>query len=226
MTRHRWLKAEWPTPIRTLAKRIRQHTFTEGEPSGFIVDRVRDDFLEARYVERYEFQETISDPFGKELTFDRLEFRQTAFRASQEWPSLELVDAPRSSQSLVNRLLEATDFTLPITPVAVDVLLWADAVQEVLKTKVVIESIQVGALQVDTGVQAKVVMKSDQDVRSACKDLIQGRRHVLEKLQFRVTQGNLSAMVLLANTAAAKIEGRDLHDDLLVAIRLALPTPK
>ena len=208
-----------------LAKRLRQHSFGDGAQSGFILDRVLDDRLEARYIERYEFQETIADPFGKEVTLDRLEYRQTAFRVSPGWPGLELIDAPRSAQSLVNELLEATDFSLPITPIAVDVLNWVDAFQAASRIKLVIASAQVGELQLDEGVRAKVVIRGDKDVREACKNLTRGMKHVLEKLQFRVTLGPNLATVLLANNATAKVDGRDVSDDLLHFIRSALPTP-
>lgn len=126
-SRHRWFQADWPTPPRTLAKRLRQHSFADDTQCGFILDRVRDEYLEGRYIERYEFQETVADPFGKEVTVDRLEYRQAAFRVAPGWPGLELIDAPRSSQSLVNALLESTDFALPIQLLTLDVLRWVDA---------------------------------------------------------------------------------------------------
>lgn len=223
MTRHRWMKAEWPFPVRLLAKRIKQHSFVDEGQTGFIVDRVRDEYLEARYVERYEFDETVSDPFGKELTFKRLEFRQTAFRASPDWPGLELIDPARSVQTLVNELLQATEFSLSVTPMAVDVMRWAEAFQDLADTKVVISSAQIGALVLEDGVQAKVVMKGDKDVRGAYKVLARGKKHVLEKLQFRITQGSASALILLANNATAKVDGRDLSEDVLALIRRALP---
>lgn len=222
-SRYRWMQADWPVPIRTLAKRVKENTFSHDESSGFILDRVRDDFLEARFIERYEFQETVADPFGKELTFDRLEFRQTSFRAALGWPGLELVDAPRSSNSLVSQLLEATNFALPIAPLTVEVLMWVDSFQQVFGGPIVIDSIQLGSLQVEDSVRAKVVLKGDKDVRAACKELIRGRKHVLEKLQCRVVRGHLRASVLMANNAAVKIEGHDLHDDILQALRDSLP---
>lgn len=223
MSRYRWLQADWPLPVRTLAKRIRQRSFSEDGSSGFILDRVRDDFLEARYVERYEYEETVADPFGKELTFNRLEFYQTSFRAAPEWPGLELVDAPRSTQSLVSQLLEITDFALPIAPLTVDVMTWANVFQEHFGSRVVIDSIQLGALHIDRSVRAKVVLKGEEDVSSAYKELIGGRRHVLEKLQFRAVRGDLRASVLIANNAAVKIEGSDIHDEVLMALRDSLP---
>ncbi|WP_063899299.1 hypothetical protein [Burkholderia ubonensis] len=223
MSRYRWLQADWPMPVRTLAKQIRQRSFSDDESSGFILDRVRDDFLEARYVERYEYEETVSDPFGKALTFNRLEFHQTSFRAAPEWPGLELVDAPRSTQSLVSQLLEIADFALSIAPLMVDVMTWANVFQEHFGSRVVIDSIQLGALHIDKSVRAKVMLKGEEDVRSACKELIAGRKHVLEKLQFRVARGDLRTAVLIANNAAVRIDGNDLHDDVLVALRNSLP---
>ncbi len=225
MSRFRWLQADWPLPVRTLAKQIRQRAFSDDESSGFILDRVRDDFLEARYVERYEYEETIADPFGKEMTLNRLEFRQTSFRAAPGWPGLELVDAPRSSQSLVSQLLEITDFALPVTPLTVDVMGWADAFQQHFGNRIVIDSIQLGSLQIEHGVRAKVVLKGEEDVRTACKELIGGRKHILEKLQLRIAQGHLRSSVLMANNASVKIDGIELHDAILESLRHSLPTP-
>lgn len=225
MTRRRWLRAEWPMAIRTLAKRVRQQEFSEGRASGFILDRVRDDSLEARFVERYEYTETVSDPYGKELKFDRLEFRQTAFRATPGWPGLELIDAPRSTQSLVSGLLEASNFELAVSPIEVNVLAWADELQRALGAEAVIDSLQVAALMVADGIKAKVMLKGERDVRAACKEMLQGRKHVLEKLQLRVTVGTTQATVVLTNGASAKVDGIDVPVELVEHLRASLPKP-
>jgi hypothetical protein len=215
--------ANWPLPIRTIGTRLKEHSFSNDERSGFILERVRDDLIEARYVERYEFKETVSDPFGKLMTFDRLEYRQTSFRASPNWPGLELIDAPRSSQGLVSELLEATNFTLSIAPLTVELLKWADAFQQSLGRAIIIDSIQLGSLYVEDGVKAKVVLKGDKDVRAACKELVNGKTHILEKLNCRVVNGQSRVSVLMANNAAIKIEGNSSHDDILQALRSSLP---
>lgn len=223
MTRYRWLRAEWPMTIRSLAKRVRQQEFSEGRASGFILDRVRDDSLEARFVERYEYTETVSDPYGKELTFDRLEFRQTAFRATPGWPGLQLLDAPRSTQSLVSGLLEASNFELAVSPIDVNVLAWADQFQRALGAEVVIDSLQVAALMVSEGIKAKVMLKGEKDVRVACKEMVMGRKHVLEKLQMRVTVGGTRTTVVLTNGAGAKIDGLDVPVELVELLTASLP---
>lgn len=222
MTRYRWLEADWPAAIKGLSKKVRQNSFrTEGH-SGFLLDRVRDDFLEARYIERFEFQETVSDPFGKEVTLDRLEYRQTAFRATATWPGLELIDPSRSVQQLLNELIEASDFSVSLAPLSVDVLKWAEGIQQTFGGLLTISSIQLGGLKLEDSTTAKVVLKGEKDVREACRKLTGNRPHVLEKLQFRITVGSTSATVLLANNATAKIEGGDVEAELLAAIRKAM----
>jgi hypothetical protein len=225
MTRYRWLEADWPAAIKGLSKRVRQNNFGAEGHSGFLLDRVRDEYLEARYIERFEFQETVSDPFGKEVTLDRLEYRQTAFRATSTWPGLELVDPSRSVQQLLNELVEASDFSVSLSPLSVDVLIWADGVQREFGGLLTISSIQVGGLRLEDGTVAKVVLKGEKDVREACRKLIGDRPHVLEKLQFRIAIGSTSTTVLLANNATAKVEGGDAEAELLVAIRKAIPGP-
>ncbi|MEK6418270.1 hypothetical protein C7399_12073 [Paraburkholderia tropica] len=223
MTRYRWLQAEWPLPIRSLAKKIQQQSFADGASNGFIMDRVRENSLEARYIERYEYEETVSDPFGKELTLRRLEFRQTAFRASPNLPGLELVDAPRSVQGLMSQLIEVCNFDLVISPFTVNVMHWAERFEGSFDGPIVIDSIQLGALQVGRGVRAKVVLKGEEDVRSACDKLVSGKKHVLEKLQFRALRDGTGTTVLMANNASVKIDSVGLHDETLAALRASLP---
>lgn len=223
MTRYRWLKAEWPMTTRALAKRMRQQEFSEGRASGFILDRVRDDALEARFVERYEYTETVSDPYGKQLTYDRLEFRQTAFRATPAWPGIELLDAPRSTQSLVSSLLEACNFELSISPIDVDVMEWASELQHALGADALIDSIQIAALVVADGVKGKVLLKGDKDVRTAYNDLVRGRKHLLERLQMRLFFQGTRCTVSLSNVAGAKVDGSDTPSALVQQLRAALP---
>ncbi len=222
MSRYRWLRAEWPSAIRTVAKRLREHAFVEGGHSGFILDRIRDDFFEARYIERFEYQETVADPFGQEVRFERLEYRQTRFRATQDGPGFELIDAPRSAQALVNELLQATDYSLTIEPLVIDVLGWVDAIQASTSEKLAVLSLQVGALHLDEEIRGKFALKGNVDVRDAATELIGGKAHVVEKVQFRVKTASGTTAVTLSNNASAKLEGSGRDIDFLDVVRRAL----
>lgn len=225
MKRFRWFQVEWPISIRLLAKRIKMRQFDGESGHGFFVDRVRDDYLEARYVERVEYTDVVVDPFGKELTFDRVEFRQTLFRATSTAPGLELIDPPRNVQALMNRLSEAVDFEVAITPAAVDVLSWAAVLQNVGGVSSIVDSLQVGALEIETGIVAKVVVKGDRDVRSACAALTQARKFAMEKIQLRLS-GPYRGTVVLSAVGTAVLSSEDTTEHLLEPLRQALSQAK
>lgn len=221
MKRIRWFQVEWPTSIRTLAKRIKMRTFDGESGHGFFIDRVRDDYLEARYVERVEYTDVVVDPFGKELTFERVEFHQTLFRASSAAPGLELIDPPRNVQSLMNRLSEVMDFEVAITPAAVDVLSWSAALQNVSGISSVVDSLQIGALELGLGIVAKVVVKGDRDVRAACTALTQDRKFAIEKIQLRLASPRRGTVVLSSGGAAA-LSTEDSVEHLMQPLRISL----
>ncbi|MGV8822725.1 hypothetical protein [Methylibium petroleiphilum] len=220
MTRYRWYRAEWPMGMRFLAKRLKSKAFDDDGADGFVLDRVRDNYVEGRFIERFEYDDTIIDPFGKELSFHRVDYNQCEFRAFDTSPGLELVDAPRSIQAMVSRMLEATDFSLAISPLSVNVLDWADAFQRAAKVSALVDSMQLGALELASGISAKAVIRGDTDVREVGATLIEGRRHTLEKLQLRLS-GPQRTKVILTNVGSVKIEP-EIADELLPALRESL----
>jgi len=219
--RYKWLQVQWPISMKTLEKRLRASSFGSDVTHGFVIDRAREDLLEARYVERIEYTETITDPFGEELSFERVEFRQSHFRAATHGAGLELRDPPRSIQPLMNRLSEATDFEVAISPYSVDVLAWAATFQEGSGLPCVVDSLQMNDLQVEPGISAKIVIKGDRDVRLACEKLAAGRRFSLERVQLRLVKRSLGTIVL-SNTGAATLNLDDPDGMFLEKLRAGL----
>lgn len=207
--------------MRTLSKHLKARPFDSAATHGFVIDRVREEFLEARYVERIEYTETITDPFGIELSFDRVEFRQSSFRASPYGPGLELRNPPRSVQSLLNRLSEATDFEVAIVPHTVDVLEWGTRLHALSGLKSVVDSLQLNSVALEPGIQAKIVVKGDRDVREAYAALTSQRKHTLEKIQLRLDKPN-AGTIILGRTASASLSVDDPQEQILQSLRDAL----
>lgn len=222
MKRFRWMRAQWPLSMRTLGQRLKRKAFGPEVSHGFVIDRIRDEFLEGRYIERIEYTETVTDPFGAELSFDRVEYRQSAFRATAFGSGLELRDPPRSVQSLMNRLSEAADFGVAIATPTVDVLAWATQFQKIAQISPVVDSLQIGLLELEQGITAKVVVKGNRDVRAACTSLTGDRKFLLEKIQLRLPKP-ASGVIVFANTASVSLGVDDPSDELLEALRAAMP---
>lgn len=221
MKRYRWLKARWPISMRVLAKRLRAKAFDGVQVEGFVLDRVRDDFIDARFVEKVEYDDTVTDPFGVESSFHRVEYRKCEFKAMMDGPGLEIVDAPRTVQTMVSRLAEATDFALAISPLSVDVLAWATAVQRRLNVAGVVDSLQVGEVELSEGVQAKAVVRGGGDVLAATQALVHGKQHVIEKVQIRFS-GSKRMTLLLTKRGVARFD-QDPSEELLEVVRSSLP---
>lgn len=218
--RYRWLAVQWPIALRILGKRLKAMPFGGEATHGFVVDRIRDDMLEARYVERIEYTEKILDPFGAELSFDRVEFRQSLFCASSRGPGLEVRDPPRSLQPLLNRLSEATDFEVAITPYPVDVLAWAMRFQAGTGLPLVVDSLQMNSLQVEDGITAKIVIKGNRDVRAASTNLAANRKFQMERIQLSL-EGSRGS-VILSSTGSAALNVDDPDNFLLEQLRGSL----
>jgi hypothetical protein len=221
MKRYRWLKARWPISMRVLAKRLRTKAFDGEQVEGFVLDRVRDDFLDARFVEKIEYDDTVTDPFGVEASFHRVEYRSCEFRAALAGPGLELLNAPRSVQAMISRLAEVTDFTLAISPLSVNVLDWASEVQRRLNVEGVVDSLQLAGMELASSVQAKAVIKGSVDVLEATQALVLGRKHVIEKVQIRFMRPKRLTM-LLTNNGVARFD-QEPSEDLLSIVRESLP---
>lgn len=219
--RYRWLNAQWPVSMKTLGRRLKAREFRGDATHGFVIDRLRDDLLEARYVERVEYTETITDPFGKELSFERVEFRQSHFRATVYGAGLEIRDPPRSVQPLMNRLSEATDFEVTISPYTIDVLKWAAKFQSASGFSCHVDSLQMSDLQLEDGVVAKVVIKGDQDVRQACTKLAANRRYLLERIQLRLDKPRAGTIVL-SHSGAATLSLDHSDEEILEYLRTGL----
>jgi hypothetical protein len=208
--------------MKTLGRRLKAREFQGDATHGFVIDRLRDDLLEARYVERVEYTETITDPFGKELSFERVEFRQSHFRATAYGSGLEIRDPPRSVQPLMNRLSEATDFAVTISLYSVDVLAWAARFQTASGFSCHVDLLRMSDLQLEEGVMAKVVLKGDRDVREACTKLAAHRRYLLDRIQLRLDVPK-AGTVVLSHTGAATLSVDKADEELLEHLRSSLP---
>jgi hypothetical protein len=225
MKRIRWFAAKWPVTLRTLASKMRSHIFKEDSFDGFLLDRVRENIVGGRYIEKVSFQETIKDPFGDERTFDRILYRQLEFNLFPTFPNIEFLDAPRSTNAYLSKLLELTNFELTVSPLSVDLIEWADSFQKLAKAKLVIDSIQISGLEIERGVTARMTIAGENDVRDALQRVTGSKKYELERLHLKYFVDSVLIPIQLTNTGSAKIDD-EFADDLLPWLRSSLPHPR
>src|SRR5690242_17695980 len=106
------MQAKFPGSVRQLGKQLQKAAFTRTSDQGFVVDRLRDDYLEARFVERIAFQQTVKDPFGNNYVVERLDFKEVDFTVTKTFPELELRMPPRGLRGFASELLRASGFSM------------------------------------------------------------------------------------------------------------------
>jgi hypothetical protein len=202
---------------------MRQSAFTDTSKDGFLLDRTREDRIEGRYIEKLTYQETFSDPFGQEMKFDRVSYRQVQFTIYRDFPQLELRDAPRSLQAFIAKLLAITDFAMTAAPLTVEVMAWAAALRDLLDAEISIETVQLSEIAVAPDTVGTLLLKGKRDVRKAMKELVAGRAHIVDKAGVSWTNERETVKVNLSSAGAAKVDRLD--DDLLAVLRKSFPKP-
>lgn len=225
MNRVRWLNAQWPSSIRTIGNTLKDMPFSEESMDGFAVERVRDDFIEARFIEKFIYEEVNADPFGKEEILERTGYRSTDFTLFAQFPYIEVRNGQRSIKEFVNRLLQACNFNLVVSPLTVNVHDWVASFQNILGQKILVDSLQLSGVEVEEGITGKILLKGNRDVREAIDNIVGGKRYVLEKVQVKLTASSKIMSIHLANNGTAKIP-TDHTSDLLPLLRQSFPNGK
>lgn len=225
MKRVRWLSATWPVSMRTLGAKMKTQLFAPDSFDGFVIERIRDNAIDAHFIEKLTFQETLTDPFGNEEVFDRVLYRDVDFTLFSEFPNIELRNSQRSTKEFVSKLLELCNFSLTVTPVSVNLLDWVQAFQQKIDQKILVDSLQVSGFELEDGVTAKILLKGDGDVREALQHISAKRKFALEKVQAKIMMGSKVVPIHLTSTGSLRIPS-DYLNELLPILRSSLPAPQ
>lgn len=210
MNRIRWLAAEWPSSIRTIGTKLKSMPFNEETMDGFSIERVRDDFIEGKYIEKFVYEEVIADPFGNEEIVERTGYRSTEFTLFSQFPHIELRNGQRSIKEFVNRLLQACNFNLTVSPITLNLLNWIASFQQATGQKIIVDSLQVSEVSLEDGIIGKILLKGDRDVRQAVDTILGGKKYTLEKVQLKLGSEGKGVSIHLSNNGTAKLPSDQL----------------
>ncbi|MCJ2038807.1 hypothetical protein MKK55_07535 [Methylobacterium sp. J-059] len=216
MSRHKWYRAKWSASMREMAKKIQQTAFMPEATDGFVLDRARDNEIEARFVEKIDVHQTVTDPFGGAVEFDRIEYRQWRFRLTTLSPGLELLGSTKGSNALAYRLAELSRNELTLSNLNINVLSWLARFQEIGGYHGFIDAMQVGNINLGQSVKARAIVRGREDVKSYVADFLAHNPHDIEKVQFKIS-GRDRRTISLSNSAGCVITGggsEPIIDDL------------
>ena len=225
MKRYRFLAADWPLAITTIGARLKAAPFTNERGDGFLLDRIRPDFLEGRHFERVVSTEVIENPFGEMSTYERVLYREVRFRLSKDYPQIELRNPPRSVRVFFNRLAEILEFGMAVEQLLVEPTEWADQARSLGSAQGFVQTIEISQLAVDEWTTAKIVLNGKKDVLKTVKNLVAKRPYRVDRVNL-VLDTEIGKLAVLFSADGSVQLPDDSSPELLDHVRRALPESK
>jgi hypothetical protein len=151
--------------------KLRAHPYSERSGAGFRILRSTKQEASGEFIERFDYETVVEDPFGKVQRFTRVEYQTVSFHISGDAPGLELVDPPRSTKAFVGSVGAATDHQIAIEPVYPPVAPWLQAIEHRVG-KLRVKSMEMSGLVLSATTSAAVVVTSGSDARKDARSLI------------------------------------------------------
>ncbi len=203
-------------------ERLLKRTFGQNSLTGFSIETFDGSVLQGTYIEKTEFTETLTDPFGEPIRIPRIRYERVQFRLAHKYPELEIVEPPRSVKNCLSEISRAFDFSATIQPITVDPTQWHAATAESFKRSVVTK-LAIREIIIAPGVWGSLVVDSDVDVQKNTKDFMQTKVGQIDKLGFNAQFRTERVYCELSASARARIEAHDT-DELRLILRNALRT--
>ncbi|TBL46453.1 hypothetical protein EYY99_02940 [Hafnia alvei] len=121
----KWFNANFQKSYDEVYDSILQNPFKDDRGWGFSINHYDSDALSAKYVERIEMKETITDPFGNDTLIEYNKFIQFNFwlkRETEKSYLLSIESAPRSIKCFIAnmRSVMSSDFNVSVLNIVVE----------------------------------------------------------------------------------------------------------
>lgn len=156
--------------------------YSDKKSRGFSHVAFSGNIIEGQYVQRFERKAEIEDPFGKIVEYPVVEFEKVVFRIGSTFPSIELVDPPRSLAIFFNQIAQILDFQVALSPIQVDVIRWLNAMEKEVKEMEVFNA-TASDITLSSSVAAKLLLSGKVDVRPFITSMTGKRPFVLSRVQ-------------------------------------------
>lgn len=219
MTRFRWFDFKTRLSVSELAGRLRDRPYTDEKGDGFVLDQFRSDFLAASHIGRVTRIEEVTDPFGRSEQYERIEYDVHRFRILDRGSTMEMVNPSRSSNTLITRLLEATDFDIAIAPISIDPMEWWSRLSRVASIPGTVDRVEARNLRVGENALAQIKVEGAGDVADALRRMADLATVTFDKVRVRFPSKSGSALM----TASASVELKGASEiEMLDGLRKSL----
>lgn len=187
--------------LKAAGARILAAEYTDEKGIGFSVKEIRPSHLQGTFIHKVEMSETVEDPYGKEIIFNRIEFRRIPFKISLAAPELEVVVPSRGISLFIGQLSVAFAMSLRIDPIQFEPFDVFDALKEE-KDSLLASAVKIDEIALSKTVTARCTVSGTSDVRPFIDRIAKG-----------VTKSTASVRVIAADDDKKQHYSCDIRRD-------------
>jgi len=187
--------------------------------TGFRLEHFDEKQVLGRFIVRNEISESVEDPFGNNVTFQRVLYETTKFRIDEVSSILELQDPPRSTREFFNKLAALAEYGIGIETPAVDLLRWINRIEDRVGN-VVVTKLQGTGISLSLKATAQLLVTGSEDVRSHFTALTGKRSSIFSRAKVQFFYDNCSYDLEINNQGSTNIN----KDSSQTALNLLLET--
>ncbi|BEM43775.1 MULTISPECIES: hypothetical protein [Serratia] len=215
----KWFNANFQKSYDEIYKSIIENPFNEENGWGFSINQYDDDTLFAKYIERIELKEIITDPYGNETAFEYFKFIQFNFWLKKESTNsylLVIESAPRSIKGFISNVMKATSSDFNVSNLTIKVEDFINFIRNKF-TNVKVQKAKLKGLTFSKHTSGDLEIESSVDVLEEIDLVFEKSNFKIEKAKLSIS-GNSGIETIEVNSNGSIIFTEDAFKDIFKAI--------
>lgn len=215
MLRIKWYSAKWFESFERLSLKIKKQLFIKNSKNGFIIEKVRHNYIEGKYIEKYVVEKKIQDPLGDIIEFIETDFHIVSFCLHKDYPEIEFYNAPRNLDSFINKIQELSNFNLIIEPIEIDLYQWVTNYEINFLSKVLVDTIQISGFDRSKSINMKLLLQSNQNLKKMLIKFNSKKGYSIEKIHIKTSIDEKEISLQLSKNGSLKMQ--ELHRNYVLS---------
>ncbi len=217
MKKIKWMFLNVSLSITEIVQKMKSLTYTDIKGKGFIFDKVRDNEVTGRFVEKIISEEVIPVLYGEATTFERIEYRIVEFYITEKaLPIIAIINPPRTLKPFAINMVKALGLGVSLDDMNIDPLLWVNSISKITPLELV--QLELSQIKVDEHALARMQISSSKDLRKYYEKSFNNEKPPrIDKVHILMLHPNYSGKVKISRTGLVTIETKHERDvtDLL-----------
>lgn len=221
MTRIKWLSLvnrAGATDYAKFSRLLSKHAYSDDYASGFLIDELRSDYLQARYVSKRVVKQNIETPFGDIIDQEFVSYDITQFRISKNGPGIELVNSPRSITAFLNQLALVANFQIGVNDLTVNLKEWVTNISENSGSDILMQSFECKDIQLGKNLVATLSVSGSGNIEKEIEGMLKDKRYTLKRVKLTIDGCN----IVLSNNCSVQIGSGDV-EHITELLRSSIP---